>query len=95
MDGSLTRLVFVQIAGPKVLMSTLLIRTQITLCLCKDLPFTKSRPAGAWTRPPIKEHLLRDIHACVIQKRLLERPRNGLKQPQGRLKKVSNLFHLK
>ena len=31
---------FVQIAGPKVLKPTLLTRTLIALCLCKDLPFT-------------------------------------------------------
>ena len=29
------------IAGPKFVMSTLLTRTQFTLCLCKDPPFTK------------------------------------------------------
>ena len=39
-----------------------------------------------WTSPPIKERLLRVIHACVLRKRLFERLRNWLKQPQGRLR---------
>ena len=63
-------------------MSTHLARTQIALCLCMNAPFTETNLNESTDQGA----LVRVIHACVLRKRLFERLRNWLNQPQGRLK---------
>ena len=64
MERYITRPMFVQIGGPKVLMSTLLTRTQITLCLCKDLPFTNKRTVSRCVNATTDQGALVACYSC-------------------------------